>query len=268
MSDLILGNATTSSINTNLAGSPVPANIGQLFIGNTVTSADAITIDSGGNFPPGIAFRRYLGAPSSPAIVTAGTQAGYCDYRFYSGGQFWNSASIDAIVDGATGFIAGNLPPARLRFATAKDNSGAKVAMEVSAQGALEIGTLTSSGSYVPGWISGYRLLVNTDTNTWAVLVTANAASGANYAARFHSLSETVNDYLIGGSSGAGSGSFKFSVRGNGVVDTTAYYSVSGTRVVAARQPSLPADATDLASAITLLNAIKQRLIAHGLVAP
>jgi hypothetical protein len=42
---------------------------------------------------------------------------------------------------------------------------------------------------------------------------------------------------------------------------------VGGTTVVGARQTGTPADATDLASAIALVNALKAKLVAHGLIA-
>jgi len=42
---------------------------------------------------------------------------------------------------------------------------------------------------------------------------------------------------------------------------------VNGHKVVGAQGTSLPADATDLASALALINSIKARLVAHGLVA-
>lgn len=41
-----------------------------------------------------------------------------------------------------------------------------------------------------------------------------------------------------------------------------------GLKVLGARGASLPADATDLPTALTLVNAIKARMVAHGLVAP
>jgi hypothetical protein len=44
-------------------------------------------------------------------------------------------------------------------------------------------------------------------------------------------------------------------------------YKVSGTQVVGLRQTGTPADATDLASAIALINDLKAKLIAHGLIA-
>ena len=44
-------------------------------------------------------------------------------------------------------------------------------------------------------------------------------------------------------------------------------YRIAGTQVVGARQAGTPADATDLASALTLVNSLKAKLIAHGLIA-
>jgi hypothetical protein len=43
--------------------------------------------------------------------------------------------------------------------------------------------------------------------------------------------------------------------------------SISGTQVVGAQQTGTAADATDLASAIALVNDLKAKLIAHGLIA-
>jgi hypothetical protein len=42
--------------------------------------------------------------------------------------------------------------------------------------------------------------------------------------------------------------------------------SVAGTQVVGPRQTGTPADATDLATALTLVNALKAKLVAHGLI--
>ncbi|MEY4270441.1 MAG: hypothetical protein RLZZ58_1657 [Pseudomonadota bacterium] len=44
-------------------------------------------------------------------------------------------------------------------------------------------------------------------------------------------------------------------------------YRVNGQKVVGARGAALPANATDLATALTLINAMKARMVAHGLVA-
>ena len=46
-----------------------------------------------------------------------------------------------------------------------------------------------------------------------------------------------------------------------------AVLTVGGQQVVGARQGGTPADATDLASALTLVNALKAKLVSHGLIA-
>jgi hypothetical protein len=50
-------------------------------------------------------------------------------------------------------------------------------------------------------------------------------------------------------------------------IDAATQIDVNGVKVLGARGAALPADATDLATAITLVNAIKARMTAHGLVA-
>lgn len=344
MSKLVLGNESTIVRDTKLGTALVPTNISPVFIGNTATSADAITIDSGSNFPPGIAFRRYDGDPASPVAPAPGAQSGYCDYRFYSGSVFWNCASIDAVQDASYGYVSGHLPPAKLRFATASDDSGAKVQMEIRPNGAVEIGAIIGSSYYAPTWSQNFRCLVNTTVNDYAQVVTANAAAGrnmagrfhtkttavsdeilslssgdgddavrflvkgngqvaigavntaspfsieqrlfvntltndwgvaicasapagANYAARFHTLSATASDYILAASSGASAGAIQFAVKGNGVVDSRSGYWVDGNKVVGSQGAALPQAATDLASAITLLNAMRDRMLTHGLVA-
>lgn len=230
----LFGEVATRSVDTNLSGSAVPADIGQVFIGNTVESADAITIDSGPNFPPGIAYRKYRGTAQAPTVVQPGDQLGYTDYRGYSGSQFWNTASIDAVVDAGIAFTDGNLPPSKLRFATARDNSGAKIRMEILASGRVEIGAIEGSGYYGPTGIDP-RFYVTTLANEWAMVIYAQPAAGAGYAARFHTLGQTGADYLVGGSSGVGTGSFKFSVRGNGDVYSSSGYFVGTDQVVGPR---------------------------------
>ncbi|KRA83210.1 hypothetical protein ASD76_03855 [Altererythrobacter sp. Root672] len=213
--ELVIGNTDTQGIATNLDGSPVPADIGQIYIGNTTQSADAITIDSGANFPPGVAFRRYLGDSTAPTVVMPGTQLGYLDFRGYSGNQFWNAASLDVVVDGAIPFSDGSLPPTKMRFAVS-DGSRVYSAMELTADGRLEIGANNGSTYTGPGLLGSPNLYVNADDNKWGAIFSASSTSGASYAMRVHTGGETVDDYLIGASSGVGTGSFKFSVRGNG----------------------------------------------------
>jgi hypothetical protein len=214
---VLVGDSGTQSIDTNLDGHPVPADIGQIFLGNTAHSADAITIDSGSNFPPGIAFRRYLGDPSSPTRVTAGTQLGYLDFRAYSGSQFFNAASIDVQVDGMIAFADGELPGTKMRFAVS-DGQRVYVPMELRANGRLELGAIVGAEYYGPGALGDPRLFVNTAENEWSTIFAARPAEGPGYALRLHTQGETADDYILGGSSGVGAGTFKFSVRGNGDV--------------------------------------------------
>lgn len=214
--DLIVSNSiaiddvTTRAIPTNLNGFTVPANIGQIYIGNTTQSADAITIDSGANFPGGISFRRYLGTAGSPQPVTVGTQLGYLDFRGYNEGFFYNAASLDVVVDG-TFVDAGGLMPTKMRFSVS-DGQQVAVAMELLSNGRLE---LNAAGNPV-GALGDPRFYVFQDKSDWNTVLSSNAPGGASYVIRLHSAGESAGDYLIGGSSGAGTGTFKFSVRGNG----------------------------------------------------
>lgn len=257
------GDIATQTIETNLDDSPVPANIGQIFIGNTVQSADAITIDSGANFPPGIAFRRYLGTPAEPEVVTAGTQLGYLDFRGYSGTQMWNNASLDVVVSGEVPFTDGEIPPTRMRFATAYDDHPV-VHMELLGRGRLEIGAIDGEVYHEPLGLDPKLFVVSTKSD-WTVSFAARPVSGVGYAIHCATKGETVNDYLIGGLSGD-SPTLKFSVRGNGDVLLSGVLKVEDTQVVGPQGAAVP-DATDAASVITQLNALLARLRAHGLIA-
>lgn len=215
---VIVGSTETQGIDTNLDGHPVPADIGQIYVGNTNPSADAITIDSGSNFPPGIAFRRYLNDPAAPTVVTPGTQLGYLDFRGYSGNQFWNAGSLDMVVDGITPFVDGALPTSKMRFAVS-DGNQVFVPMELRANGSLELGAIVGDDYYGPEPLEDApKLFVNTTDNRWSAVFAARPSEGAGYALRVHTLGETADDYLFGASSGEGAGTFKFSVRGNGDV--------------------------------------------------
>ena len=215
--NITIGDDTTQAIDTNLNGFSVPADIGQIFIGNTIESADAITIDSGNNFPGGIAFRRYLGVPNDPELVTAGTQLGYLDFRGYSGTQFFNAASLDVVVDGLSPIVDGLVPPTKTRFAV---SDGQKVysAMELRANGRLELGAISGANYNGPGSLGDPKLFVNTDQNDWSTIFAARPVNGLSYGLRVHTAGETEKDFIFGGSSGAGTGRFKFSIRGNGDV--------------------------------------------------
>lgn len=255
----VFGTETTRAINSRIGPSSVPAD-GPVFIGVTGVSDDGITIDSGSNFPPGMAYRKYRGTPGAPTAVAVGDQIGYNDYRGYSGTEFWNCASIDAIITDEIGFTAGNLPPAKLRFATASDNTGAKIRMEISPTGRVDMGHLVGDAGYSSSAFGNLTLWVNNAADDWCMAVASQPDTGAGYALRTYTKGETSNDYLLAGTSGAGSGTFKFSIRGNGD-----FY--NGTTKVLGAQGAAVADATDAASAITQLNALLARMRAHGLIA-
>ncbi len=74
------------------------------------------------------------------------------------------------------------------------------------------------------------KLHVLSDQSDWAVSAySAPSGGGAGYAARYHTVDETSASYIFGGSSGAGAGSFKFSVRGNGDVHATGDLNIGGS---------------------------------------
>lgn len=282
MADVILGSPDGLGVPSRIGPATIPP-AGQIYIGNDlVSSSDSILMDSPGVFPAGVTFRRAAGSLAEPTVVTAGTQLGYLDFRGYSGDAFWNAASIDAVVDSGTTFDPGELPPTFLRFSTAADDDGATEAMRVTPQGAVYIGAAIGTAYYGPTF-GIPKLYVNTLENDWGFAIMARPASGAGYGARFHTTGDTTADLPLAVSSGAGAGSFGFAVTGDkrvgigtltpaqaldvvGSANVSGDLMVDGTRVVTNRQPALPADATDLPTAITLVNAMKAAMIAHGLV--
>lgn len=257
---IVVGDPTTQEIDTNLDGHPVPADIGQIYIGNTTHSADAITIDSGSNFPPGIAFRRYLGDPTAPVVVTPGTQLGYLDFRAYSGTQFFNAASLDVVVDGMIPFADGELPGTKMRFAVS-DGQRVYVPVEIRANGRLEVGAIDGADYFGPGALGDPKLFVNSSDSRWSTIFAARPAAGPGYALRLHTAGETADDYILGGSSGADSGSFKFSVRGNGDVYVGGGLFLGGVDIGSAlgdlntRLDDLSVGGVEMASAVDALNA-------------
>jgi len=84
-----------------------------------------------------------------------------------------------------------------------------------------------------------------------------NTAGGSN---PFY-LSSTTLNWVCGGD-----GLVHWALDSSGM-NLTGAYKVNGTQVVGAQQTGTPADATDLASAIALVNDLKAKLVAHGLIA-
>lgn len=212
-----IGDLSTLGIDTNLDGKPIAATESPIYIGNTRDGADGIIIDSGANFPGGVAFRRFLGTLDAPSVVTAGTQLGYLDFRGYSGGQFFNAGSLDMVVDPAIRFVDGGLPPTKMRFAVS-DGKRVFIPVEITGSGGVEINAVTPSGYFGPGALGQPRLWVNQIESKWAAIFAGQPAEGPGFALRVHTRGQTGADFLIGGSSGPETGTFKFSVRGNGDV--------------------------------------------------
>lgn len=227
---IVVGDPATRLVETNLDGFPVPGDIAPIFVGLETPSAAGIEIDAAGSFPPGIAFRRALGDPSTPVAIAPGSQLGYLDFRGYSGTQFWNAASLDVVVDGLIPFADGELPPTKIRFSVS-DGARTFVPLELRADGSLEIGAISGESYFGPSPLGQPRLFVNTDESDWGAIVAARPAADAAFALRVHTLGETAADYLLGASSGAGSGSFKFSVRGNGDVHVAGDLLVGGSNI-------------------------------------
>ena len=121
------------------------------------------------------------------------------------------------VVDGATPFVDGQLPPTKMRFAVSNGQT-VFIPMELRANGRLELGAISGTSYNGPGVLGDPKLFVNTDQNGWSTIFAARPTSGPSFGLRVHTSGETADDYIFGGSSGAGSGTFKFSVRGNGDV--------------------------------------------------
>lgn len=117
---------------------------------------------------------------------------------------------------------------------------------DINTLGVLRVGTETN-----PSFADTPQIVVRNQTNDWAFALTADPATGHAYGARFHLLPETSASYGFAVSSGAGSGTFKFSVRGDGSVrDATSYY-VGSTKVIGAQGAAI-ADLTTSATSGSL----------------
>ncbi len=134
-----------------------------------------------------------------------------------------------------------------------------------------------SPGGVVPWssgltWVQGGAYRANQSFNTRALFLgpyseASNGASMVSYPAQL------IGGLLAGALKGTGGLRLDNGVSGATLsvpLDVTTALRVNGSQVVGARLTALPADATDLATAITLVNAIKARMKVtggHGLVA-
>lgn len=205
----LLGDLLTRSIDTNLNGIAVPANLGQVYIGNRNNSADAITTDSS-LFPGGFAFRRWVDDGGTPVdAVASGLQLGYLDFRALFEGQFFNAASYDVVIDGSRVTTTGCPPPTRHRWAIS-DGLLVYVAMELWTDGCLQLGAYNGEDYFGPAEVGGScKLFVNQSANEYAAIVAARPASGLSYGLRLHTAGATNADFIAVLSSGAGGGSIR-----------------------------------------------------------
>lgn len=247
---LTLNSQELQGVDSNIGGSTISQDA-MLYIEHNVASPDAIVLATANAFPPGIAFRRSSGTLTSPADATAGQQIGYLDFRGWSDGVYRNCASIDAIVDSGIVWSTGDIPPTKIRFATT-GTTVTKVGVEIMAEGRLECGAHDGEDYYSPDVLAAEsKFYVNTLLNDWSALIACRPATGAGFGLKVYTLGETVNDWFLGCVSGAGTGTEKFSVRGNGVVNALTEYQINGTKVLGAQGAAI-ADITSTATSGSL----------------
>lgn len=212
-----LGDLSIQVIATNLNGISIPGDISPLYVSNTTSSADAGAFASGPNFPPGLAFLKYLGTPSAPTDATSSElQLGYLDFRAFFGGEFYNAASFDIVIDGAAVSTAGFPPPTKMRWAV---STGLIVytAMELKYDGTLELGANLGEDYFGPALVGGIcKLFVNQRANEYTAIFAARPEDGFSYGVRFHTAGATNGDLPIVVSSGAGGGSIRAVFTGAG----------------------------------------------------
>ena len=213
--NLRVGSDTTAiGTNSDLGGATEVAADNTLYVAQTTGSGTAIfdkivnvTTDGAG-----LITRRARGTPSLLANVVDGDQIGYMDFRSYSGTKFFQQASISANVDGE--FTSGQAPPARLVFSTNAANGGSMERMRIDKNGYVYINTNYQHTTIT----SAAYLTVKSTKNDWTSVIHAAPASGAGYGLRVHSNGATAGDIPLAVSSGAGAGTIKFRVNGDGTV--------------------------------------------------
>lgn len=101
---------------------------------------------------------------------------------------------------------------------------------------------------------------------SWSVGMDNSDGDKLKIAAAFRDVGQ-ASEIFVEFDAGAGKSRFYKPVNLTNAAGAAGELQVAGTKVIGARGSALPADATDLASAIALVNAMKARLVAHGLVA-
>lgn len=209
------------NINSDLNGTTEQTNLARIYTfkdefqgGGGAMFIDQISSTGNG---AGIVLRRSAGSVSSPNDVTNNLQIGYLDFRAYSGDRYWQMGSIDTYVDDYP-FISGQAPPSLMRFATNTSGGVSTERMRVNSIGQVIIGATQATINPAMGT---YRFGVSHIINDWNTIINTVPPTGSAYGLRSHTLPTDANSYAIAVSSGAGSGTFKFSARSNGDVHFT-----------------------------------------------
>lgn len=99
----------------------------------------------------------------------------------------------------------------------------------VSVTAASGIGQLSNTNTAWAGGNATDGFVWRSVQNDWTAAILGTPASGAGYALRLHTLGTTTSDYPLWVSSGAGSGTVKFSIKGDGTTTFTGGNIVQGT---------------------------------------
>lgn len=213
------------------------------------------------------------GIKQNPTAGTAGTGPAVFAINDSTNGQAIYARSASANTDsntvvlerlnGSSGTVSfARVPAGGARTALLKCTASHIVPATASTGTFSIMGHDTQINSNVTGSadVRGLNIAVNSTTGTdaYGMVAVVDGVNTTNYGLYVNAANGTTNYglYVAGGQS---------YFAGN--VNTATQYQVADTKVVGARGAALPADATDLATAITLVNAIKARMVEHGLVA-
>lgn len=179
-------------------------------------------------------------------------------------GGFEGICNLEAIDILGAGVIAS--PISMSRAGEVSINNGVPVAgVALAVNGKVRSFNVGGAGMGRYSFGDGSSYLLG-DTGTGAIGIYIGNAAIANVTATGF-FPQTNNAFDIGSSSFRWKNYWGAALDLTGNANVAGVYKVSGTQVVGARQTGVPADATDLATALTLLNWLKAKLMLHGLVA-
>ena len=116
-----------------------------------------------------------------------------------------------------------------LSFASTAGASFATTSGNVGISTASPITKLSNTSTTWAGGTSTDGFAWRSTQNDWTAAILGTPAAGAGYGLRLHTLGTTTSDYPLAVSSGAGSGTFKFAVQGDGTTTFTGGNLIQGT---------------------------------------